>query len=895
MLLISPRAVRITLCAYGLLLITACGGGSINTPRVTPGDTPPKPTPGQSGPIKPTPINPPTPGAQPDATDRDLFAQTVHPLLTEYCATCHAGTIPTLSRFAAADVSVAYTATLAGNFVTLSAPLQSKFVLRLVPDNHFCWTDCATNANTMTDAIGKWARLAAEVQNPLNSNPTANPDRATTATSTAFITGNVLTNDTDPENESLSIVSFDAISAEEGTVINNNDGTFTYTSTATFSGTDTFTYTISDPLGGVAIGVVTITVVSPPVAIADHFSSFTDLGIITDDVLKNDFDPAKTDLIISAFDARSLHGGSVATGSGRGQFSYNPALGFTGTDNFSYTMTNSAGFTASTTVFISVGPPVQDDADRFLAFLNSSAPQFQEDAASAASYYATIDPNDTRTTFDLWRAATGLINGADATAIYVNNADLGFSRRMVVRTDQASGLVASYVENYATLDDAINQTNLIATVAMEYAPAAGQPATSTAHWLTTFYVFGPNGTREPGADLDGRGFKFVPGLCNICHGGEPLPLNADGTYPNAGDTGAGFLPWDLDTYLYSNTPELTRAAQESQFKIFNTMILSTRPPAAERELVEGWYGGPGLPNSTFDGTFVPAGWRTPLAPTGSEDLYTHVVGPNCRACHIMQGRLEQSDIDFATYTKFISFSDRIQQLVFDQATMPLALRTYEQLWNNTDAINLLAQYLPNFTRGLSDGSTLTPGRPLADSGPSFTTALGRVDLSGRASVFTGGRTAFNWELLIRPAESQASLGSTSSSTTSFNADALGVYVINLFVNDGIAGTPASAPAQLVIQASPTLQPVTFTRDITPLVLQCTACHKGGGLVDFGTASTRYDNIRRLVNTDAPAASLLLTKPSGAHHAGGTQNGFEDPRGSARETVLRWILAGAKNN
>ena len=69
----------------------------------------------------------------------------------------------------------------------------------------------------------------------------------------------VLANDTDPEGDSLTVVS--ASPASVGKVKINPDGTFTYTpglNFAKYSGTDSFTYTIDDGFGGTATGTVTI-------------------------------------------------------------------------------------------------------------------------------------------------------------------------------------------------------------------------------------------------------------------------------------------------------------------------------------------------------------------------------------------------------------------------------------------------------------------------------------------------------------------------------------------------------------------------------------------------------------------------------------------------------------
>lgn len=899
--------IRIILITWLATLLVACGGGSSGKPRTTTDpapatvpDTTETENPGTSTTPPVTNAPTPTPSTPIETTQRNLFARTVYPLLKANCAICHGdtGDIATLpTRLASSDLAIAYAAVKSANAVVLSDPPRSALVTRLLPGNHFCWTDCTTDAQTMIDAIANWARLAKPEQSPLNANPVAAPDKASTPPGTAVKTGNVLANDSDPDNEALSVVNFDARSINNASVQYNNDGTFTYSPAGDFNGQDSFTYTISDPAGGTAVGTVTVTVVSQPLAVTDTFSSYVDHGIITGSVLKNDFDSANSELSISAFDQRSAHGGTVATGPSAGQFIYSPASGFSGRDQFSYTVTNSSGASATADVFIGVTPRIERDADRFLTFLNRSAAQFQESDITARAYYAAVDPGRERTNLADWRRVTGFDNGggADAEAIYVNNADLGFSRRMFVRSNNATGQVASYVENYPTLNDAVNQTNLIATVAMEYTTEAGQTPAPNAHWLTTFYVFGPDGTRELGADLDGRGFKFVPGLCNICHGGEPQPLLADGSYPKGGDTGAGFLSWDLDTYLYANAPSLSRTAQESQFKIFNSTVLKTRPSAAQRELIEGWYGGAGLPNAQFDGTFIPNGWRAPQTAVDASDLYLKVVAPSCRACHVMRGRTEQSDLDFASYAKFLSFSERTQQLVFDQGTMPLALRTYERFWSDQAAVDLLAQHLPDFTRGLSDGSRLVPGRPLADVGPSYETSLGPVNLIGNGSVFTGGFQAFVWDLISRPVNSHATVNQPNRARTAFLADVPGNYIVHLTVNDGISGTPSSAPAELLITATGALQPVSFTRDVAPLFAPCARCHNGTVVVDLATSNTLYDNIIPFVDHAIPWTSKIVTKPAGSHHAGGTIRGFETPRGPNYMTLLRWISGGAAND
>ena len=56
------------------------------------------------------------------------------------------------------------------------------------------------------------------------------------------LTGSVLGNDTDIDGDTLSIRNTAIVDPTDGSLILNNDGTFTYTPDAEFFGTDAFTY-----------------------------------------------------------------------------------------------------------------------------------------------------------------------------------------------------------------------------------------------------------------------------------------------------------------------------------------------------------------------------------------------------------------------------------------------------------------------------------------------------------------------------------------------------------------------------------------------------------------------------------------------------------------------------
>jgi large repetitive protein len=89
-----------------------------------------------------------------------------------------------------------------------------------------------------------------------NPGPTATNDSATT-NEDAPVTIPVLTNDTDPDGDPLTVT---AATSPNGTVVINPNGTLTFTPAANFNGPTTITYTISDGNGGTSTAIVSVTV-----------------------------------------------------------------------------------------------------------------------------------------------------------------------------------------------------------------------------------------------------------------------------------------------------------------------------------------------------------------------------------------------------------------------------------------------------------------------------------------------------------------------------------------------------------------------------------------------------------------------------------------------------------
>ncbi len=861
------------------------------------------------------------------------------------------------------------------------------------------------------------------------------------------------------------------------------------------------------------------------------------------------------------------------------------------------------GYTAYSALTLSVSylPP---DSNGFLQFLNKSAPRNNELSGNrvaqsiangnttpqltndaGAAYYQAVDPNNLRGDLASFKAFNNNLSDIP-NAVYVNDADLGFGRRMYL-TVNPKGSVSSCVENYAPLDanglpnvnapanekltlaHGGDQNLIIATVCMEYSgtPGSGTSVeTLTGRKYVKFFSFGANGVRITEADLDGRGLKTQPGLCNTCHGGQGNSLisNADGsvTYPLKGDTGAQFLPWDLDTFIYAEDPTLSavdnaalnasaRATLEPLLKQFNVGVIATypinptsfsfkgnvviptaiiptgtvdssgNPIAAEPsittttitvntgtpllitdfvfsidddsvggpglifpnttdamgftlispsgkeyfldtgfrsdfsptlatgvknlyisdnaetrfldvsnqlsvingnvtgvsrgdlkgfinnsecvdniavpfnavdmgctdangiwslriqnvnegtgsikawsihfngvpeaaylpapvELIRGWYGGADLPLAEFNGGYVPDGWlaaNNSNAVANPETLYLDVLGPTCRACHVQRGTMANNDIDFSTYDKFMKFADNTKSLVYEKGVMPLAKRTFESHFWNSDKPNILASHMNGNT------SELLLGRNVANAGIDRVGGLAvaqgsQVTLNGSASLYPND---YAWTvtapdgtavtLNVNPILDAQGNRVLSPTDTSFILNQLGLYQIKLDTS-GISTSTVNSIATTTIESSADITPVIFTEAISntaavtdsrgfeTALSTCSSsrCHGGRGYqvnrrtgnLNFiqtdrfepVTDAQRQENHRLLrdrIDTFLPLDSLTIRKGLNKIKHGGkgrfitrtdkrtlwndTTTDITNIGKISYETFLRWILEG----
>ncbi len=172
-----------------------------------------------------------------------------------------------------------------------------------------------------------------------NEAPTANDDNYDTFENSSLVIDaiGVLSNDTDPDGDSLSaILETDVIN---GNLVLNSDGSLIYTPNKDFFGTDYFTYKANDGELDSNIATVIIEVIivnTPPIANENFYEAIenTTLNINKNEgVLSNDAD-ADDDLLIAVLETNVSHGNLDFNSNG--SFVYTPDFNFNGLDIFTY-------------------------------------------------------------------------------------------------------------------------------------------------------------------------------------------------------------------------------------------------------------------------------------------------------------------------------------------------------------------------------------------------------------------------------------------------------------------------------------------------------------------------------------------------------------------------------
>ena len=223
--------------------------------------------------------------------------------------------------------------------------------LRFVPLAGFIGTD--TISYNIDDGRGGLASAIVTVTIAdlvSNSPPIASNDSATTDEDTA-LSINVLNNDSDVDNDTLTV---DSATATFGTVSIAANNNLNYQPFFNFFGADTISYSINDGQGGSSSASVTITVVpvnDSPVAAADTATANEDT-LLNINVLDNDSDVDSATLTVSTVTAQN----GVVEVQPNQTLNYLANANFFGTDTINYTLLDGDGGVASATVSVTINP-----------------------------------------------------------------------------------------------------------------------------------------------------------------------------------------------------------------------------------------------------------------------------------------------------------------------------------------------------------------------------------------------------------------------------------------------------------------------------------------------------------------------------------------------------------
>ncbi|TLX47714.1 hypothetical protein C1E24_07250, partial [Pseudoalteromonas phenolica] len=209
----------------------------------------------------------------------------------------------------------------------------------------------SSNATSSTQTVTLTITPVADAPTTVNDTQTTNEDEA--------VTFNVLSNDSDPENDMVASSAAIATQPSKGSVSIAN-GVVTYTPNANENGQDSFTYTVKDAaLNTSAEATVSITIKAvndqPTVqnftTAIDEDNASDAIAVRAGSIDVEDGTPSG-DITLASQPSK----GSVAIDQNAGTLVYTPNANETGSDTFTYTITDSEGSTSeSATVSVTIG------------------------------------------------------------------------------------------------------------------------------------------------------------------------------------------------------------------------------------------------------------------------------------------------------------------------------------------------------------------------------------------------------------------------------------------------------------------------------------------------------------------------------------------------------------
>ena len=232
---------------------------------------------------------------------------------------------------------------------------------------------------------------------------TAAPDSATVAQN-GTVTTSVLANDTVSDGGAPldpSSVTVSTAPNHGTTAVSPSTGAVTYTPAAGYSGPDAYSYTVCDastPTPTCATGTVSITVSGNTVTVQPDSASTTPGNPVTTNVRANDTSSSGQSFANPTITGAPAHGSVVVNPDGT--VTYTPAVGFSGTDSYTYRIcdTSTPAVCGSATVTVAVTNTVTAHDDSAAVAENGAVtiPVLANDTISANG--APLDPSSVTVT-----------------------------------------------------------------------------------------------------------------------------------------------------------------------------------------------------------------------------------------------------------------------------------------------------------------------------------------------------------------------------------------------------------------------------------------------------------------------------------------------------------------
>jgi gliding motility-associated-like protein len=410
------------------------------------------------------------------------------------------------------------TFSVVNNTVDGTFTLNPDGTFTFIPTTNFYGTTIITYEACDPSGVCDQAIVTINVY-PVNTAPEAIDDNINVTINEVY-NGDASFNDIETDGDIVTYTLVDDVT--NGTLVFNNDGTFTYTPDTDYLGADTFTYELCDFTALCDFAAVFIQVVpanESPVAADDNYTIDED-EVLSANVGDNDTD-ADGDVLTYAVTTNVSNG--TLQFNADGSFTYTPNTEYSGSDTFSYSVCDPAGVCDYADVTINIIPvnDIPNAVDDFIA-------AEEDDVVSNTVTTNDSDAENDPITFNLVDNVTNgtLTFNNDGSFTYVPNANYYGSDIFSYTACDGTGCDTASV----TIDIAQINDGLIAV----------DDAYET---LQNSAIDGDVSTND--IDIDGETLTYDT-IVNPANG--TLTLNADGTFtytPNTGFSGTDFFQYEV--------------------------------------------------------------------------------------------------------------------------------------------------------------------------------------------------------------------------------------------------------------------------------------------------------------------------------------------------------------